>query len=175
MFWIVVVQLLSHVKIFVTLWTATCQASMSFTNSYSLQFAQTRAHWVGDAISSLLLLLPSIFPSIKVFPISWLFTSGGQSVGASASATVLPVNIQDWIPLGLTGLISLQARQGQTQDCLITEPRQLCSTGMPLLTTMLYCIGFVFKGNTSRYGLTAKIHSNNIITFSQAYLVFMTC
>ena len=110
MFWIVVVQLLSRVKIFVTLWTATCQASMSFTNSYSLQFAQTRAHWVGDAISSLLLLLPSIFPSIKVFPISWLFTSGGQSVGASASASVLPMNIRGWFPLRLTSLISLQSK-----------------------------------------------------------------
>ena len=54
-----------------------------------------------------LLLLPSIFPSIRVFSMSRLFVSGGQSIGASASVSILPVNIQSWFPLGLTGLISL--------------------------------------------------------------------
>ena len=49
-------------------------------------------------------------PASGSFPISWLFTSGGQSIGASASASVLPMNIQDWCPLGLTGLISLQSK-----------------------------------------------------------------
>ena len=44
------------------------------------------------------------------FPMSWLFASGGQGIGASASALVLPVNIQDWFPLGLTGLISQQSK-----------------------------------------------------------------
>ena len=51
--------------------------------------------------------LPS-FPASGSFPVSWLFASVGQSIGASASASVLPMNIQDWFPLGLTGLISLQ-------------------------------------------------------------------
>ena len=55
-----------------------------------------------------LLLLPSIFSSIRVFQMSQFFTSRGQSTGASASASVLPMNIQDWFPLGLTGLTSLQ-------------------------------------------------------------------
>ena len=54
-----------------------------------------------------LLLLPSVFPSIR-FLMSWLFTSGGRSIGASAS--VLPMNIQGWFPLGLTGLISLLSK-----------------------------------------------------------------
>ena len=57
-----------------------------------------------------LLLLPSIFPSIRVFSMSQLFTSGGQYIGASASASVLPMNIQGWFPLGLTGLISLLSK-----------------------------------------------------------------
>ena len=52
-----------------------------------------------------LLLLPSILPSIRVFQMSQLFTSGGQSIGVSASISVLPMNIQDWFPLGLTSLI----------------------------------------------------------------------
>ena len=55
-----------------------------------------------------LLFLPSIFPSIRVFPMSQFFVSGGQSIGASASVSVLPMNIQDWFPLGLTSLISLE-------------------------------------------------------------------
>ena len=54
-----------------------------------------------------LLLLPSIFPSIGDFPISQLFASDDQNTGISASASVLPVNIQGWSPLRLTGLISL--------------------------------------------------------------------
>ena len=57
-----------------------------------------------------LLFLPSILPSIRVFPVSQFFTSSGQSFGVSASASVLPMNIQDWFPLGWTGWISLQSK-----------------------------------------------------------------
>ena len=53
---------------------------------------------------------PQSFPASGSFLMSWLFTSGGQSIGASASASVLPMNIQDWFPLGLTGLIFLQSK-----------------------------------------------------------------
>ena len=63
--------------------------------------------------SLLLLLSPSSFPASECFPVSWLFTSGGQSIEASAAATVLPRNIQDWFPLGLTGWISLQSKDSQ--------------------------------------------------------------
>ena len=51
------------------------------------------------------------FPASASFPMSQLFASGGQSLGASASASVLPMNIQDWFPLGLTGLISLESKR----------------------------------------------------------------
>ena len=51
------------------------------------------------------------FPVSESIPMSQLFTSGGQSTGASASASVLPMNIQDWFPLGLTGLIYLQSKE----------------------------------------------------------------
>ena len=50
------------------------------------------------------------FPASGSFPMNQLFTSGGQSIGASASASVFPINIQGWFPLGLTGLISLQSK-----------------------------------------------------------------
>ena len=58
-----------------------------------------------------LLLPPSIFPSIRVFSSEHLFESGGQNIGVSASTSVLPMNIQDWLPLGLTGWISLQSKR----------------------------------------------------------------
>ena len=57
-----------------------------------------------------LLFLPLIFSSVRSFLISQVFTSGGQSIRASASASVLPMNIQDWLLLGLTGLISLHSK-----------------------------------------------------------------
>ena len=78
------------------------------------ELIQTHVHRVSDTIQPLilcrfLLLLPSIFPSISIFS-SELSASGGQSTGASASASVLPMNIQDRFPLGWTGWISLQSK-----------------------------------------------------------------
>ena len=58
-----------------------------------------------------LVLLPSIIPSIRAFSMSWLFTAGGPSPRASASASVLLMNIQGWFPLGLIGLISLLSKR----------------------------------------------------------------
>ena len=73
------------------------------------ELAQTHVHWVGDAIQPSYPLSSPAFnlPSSRSFPVSQFFASGKQSIGASASASVLPMNIQDWFPLGLTGLISL--------------------------------------------------------------------
>ena len=105
------VQFLSRVQLSATPWTAARQASLAITISGSLlklmsiELLMPSNHLV---LSCPLLLLPSIFPSIKVFSSDWLFASGGQSIGASAS--VLPMNIQDWFPLALTGLISWQSK-----------------------------------------------------------------
>ena len=66
-----------------------------------------RSQWCHSTISSSVCPLSSClqsFPGSGSFPMSWLFASGGQSIGASASASVLPMNIQGWFPLGLTGL-----------------------------------------------------------------------
>ena len=80
-----------------------------------LEFVQTQVLWVGDAIQLSCPLSspsPAFNPSqIKFFLMSWLFPSGGQSIRASASASVLPMNIQVWFPLGLTGFISLQSKR----------------------------------------------------------------
>ena len=80
-----------------------------------LELAHTHVHWVGDTIQpSHPLPTPSpsafSFPASGSFPMSQFFTSGGQSIGGSASASVLPMNIQDWLPLGWTGWISLQSK-----------------------------------------------------------------
>ena len=94
-------------------WSAAHQASLSFTISWSLfrlmsiESVMPSNHLI---LCRSLLLLPSILPSIRVFLMSWLFATGGQSIGASASASVLPKNIQDWFPLELTSLISLLSK-----------------------------------------------------------------
>ena len=76
------------------------------------KFAQVHVHCLSDAIQPFHPLTPSSpsalsFPASGTFPLSWLFTSDDQNTGASASASVFPVNIQSWSPLRLTGLISL--------------------------------------------------------------------
>ena len=103
------VQLLSHVRLFVTPWIAALQASLSITNSDSYPSSQ----WCHPAISSSVVPFSSCLqslPASESFPMSQLFTWGGQSIGVSALASVLPLNIQDWFPLGLTGLISRLGR-----------------------------------------------------------------
>ena len=82
-----------------------------------LEFVQTHVHWVSDTIQPSHPLLPPSSLALNLSQhqglfqwMSQLFTSGGQSIRASASASVLLMNIQDWFPLGLTGLISLQSK-----------------------------------------------------------------
>ena len=79
------------------------------------KFAQTHVHWVEDVIQPFHLLSPPSSPALNLsqhqsFPVSWLFASGGQNIGASILASVLPMNIQDRFPLGLIGLISLLSK-----------------------------------------------------------------
>ena len=99
------VQSFSHVWLFVTPWTAACQASLSITNPQSLPKLMSIESVMPSNYLILccpLFLLPSIFPSIKVF--------SNTFIGISASASGLPKNIQDWFPLGWTGWISLQSK-----------------------------------------------------------------
>ena len=112
--WVSSVQSLSCVWLFVIPWTAACQASLSFTISRSCSNSCPLSQWSLPTISSSVVPFSSClqcFPASGSFLMSWLFVSGGQIIGASASASVLPVNIQDWFPLGWTGLISLQSKE----------------------------------------------------------------
>ena len=105
-----VVQLLSHVWLFATPRTAARQAPVFHR---LLDFAQTCVHGVGDAVQPSHPLSSPSSPALSLsqhqglLPLSRLFASDDQRTGASASASVLPMNIQGWFPLGLTGLISL--------------------------------------------------------------------
>ena len=107
----VVLWSLSRVLLLLTPWTAAHQASLPFASSP--EFAKTHLHWVSDAIQPSHPLLPPSPPALSLShhqSLCWLFSSGGQSIGASASASVLPVNIQSWFHLGLTNLIFLVSR-----------------------------------------------------------------
>ena len=81
------------------------------------EFTQTHIHWVSDAIQPSHPLLspspPAPNPSPGSFPMSQLFAWGGQIIGVSASASVLPMNTPDWSPLGWTGWISCSPRESQ--------------------------------------------------------------
>ena len=107
------IQSLSRVQLFATPWIAPRQTSLSITNSWSLhklmpiELVMPSSHLI---LCRPLLLLPPIPPSIRVFSNESIFAWGGQSIGVSASASVLPMNTQDWSPLGWTGCISLQSK-----------------------------------------------------------------
>ena len=109
---VVVIQSLSGVRLFATAWTTAYQAPLSSLSPSLLKLMSIELVMLSNHLILCLplLLLPSIFPSINVF--SSEKTWGGQSIeaSASASASVLPMKIQGWFLLGLTGLISLQSK-----------------------------------------------------------------
>ena len=112
--------------------------------SLSLEFAQIHVRWVDDAIQPFSSSVtsfsswPQSFPASGSFPMNQLFASGGQSIGVSASSLVLPMNIQDWLPLGLTGLISLQSKGLLgVFSSIIIQKQQFFSTQLSLWIKLL--------------------------------------
>ena len=109
----VVVQSLNCDWLFATPWAAASQASLSFTIFWSLlKFMSIESVMLSNHLILYcpLLLCLQYFPAARSFPVSWLFSSGGRIIGVSILASVLPVNVQGWFPLGLTGLIYLQSK-----------------------------------------------------------------
>ena len=118
------VQSLSRVRLCATPWTAARQASLSITNSRSLPKLRSIESMMPSnhlILCCPLFLPPQSFPASGSFQMSQLFASSGQSIGGSASTSVLPMNTQDWFPLGLTGLISLQSK-GLLGNCWSKPP-----------------------------------------------------
>ena len=127
----IVVQALSHIRLFATPWTAALQASLPFTISWSLlklmpiESIMPSNHLI---LCRPLFFLPSAFPASGSFPVSQLFPSGGQRIAVSVSASVLPMNIQAWFPLGWPSLISLLSK-GLSRVFSITTVQKYQSFG----------------------------------------------
>ena len=106
-----------------------------------LGFTQTHVHWVGDAIQPshpvIPFSCPQSFPASGSFQMSQLFVLGGQSTGVSASKSVLPMNTQDWSPLGWTGWISLQSKGlSRVFSNTTVQKHQFFSTQFPYKETL---------------------------------------
>ena len=125
------------------------------------------SQWCHPTISSSVTYFsscPQSFPASESFPISWLFPSGDQSIGASTSASVLPMNIQSWFPSGLTGLISLLSK-GLSRVFNSTVQKHQFFSAQPSLWP-----------NSHSYMTTGKIIALTILTFVSKimYLLFNT-
>jgi len=107
------------------------------------------SQWCYPTISSFVIPFSSClqsFPPLESFPVSQFFASDGQSIGTSASASVLPMNIKDWFPLGLTGLISLQSK----------GLSRVFSTTTVQKTQILWCSAFFVVQLSHPYMTTGK-------------------
>ena len=134
----VVVQLLSYIQLFAIMWAAACQAPLSPLSPGVCSNSRPSSWWCHPIISSL--VTPSV-PALKSsLPVSQLLATGGQSNGASASASVLPVNTQGWFPLGLTGLILLFKESSRD----FSNTTTLASTQKHLKASVLWHSAFFF-------------------------------
>ena len=162
---VVVGQLLSRVWFYATPWTTAHQASVSFTISQSLLNSRSWSQWCHATISYSVIPFSTrfqSFPSSGSFLMSQFFESGGQSTGASASASVLPMNSQNWFCLGLTGLISLQ-RDPWTLKSLF----QHCSWK----TSVLRCSVFFLVQLSHPYMTTRKeVHTGLLALTRRAFV-----
>ena len=140
-------------------WTTACQALLSSTISWSLfNFMSTESVMLSNhlILGQFFLPLPSVFSRNKIartlpraFPESQLFEPGGQSFGASASAIVLSMNIQDWLPLGLTGLISLQSKgPSRVFSNTTVQKHQFFSAQLSLLSNSHMSSSYMTTGKT---------------------------
>ena len=137
------VQSLSHVRLFATPWTEAQQASQSIIKLPCPELAQTRVHWVGDAIQtshplSRPLFPPSIFPAIRTFSDESVLLTSGQSIGMSAIASVIPMNIQDWFPLAFSGLNPKRSRVLSPRDSQESSPTPQFKSIKSLALSFLY-------------------------------------
>ena len=147
LYFLVLLLLFSRVQLFATPWTAAHQASpppRACSNSCLLSW------WCHPTISSSVdLFFPCLlsFPASGSFPMSWLFASGSQSTGASASASVLPMNIQDWFPLVRIGWFDFLAVQGNLKSLF---------QHYSLKASVLWCSAFFMVQFSHAYMTTRK-------------------
>ena len=150
-----VVWSLSHFWLSSTPWTAAHQAPLSFTNTPVCSNSCPLSQWCYPTISSSVTPFSSCsqsFPASESFPMSWLIALGGQTIGVSASALVLPMNIQSWFPLGLTGLISLQSKGLSRVFNMKVQKASNCAQ-------ILWCSAFFMVQLSHLYMTTWKNHN----------------
>ena len=146
---VVVVQWLSHIWLFMTPWTAACQVSLSFIISQSLLKPMSIEWWCLPTILSSVILFSSClhsFPASESFLMSQLFTSGGQSIGASASSSIFPMNIQDW---PLYGWLVWSCSPRDSQESSPTP--QFKSINPSVLSLLLFFFSLIFWGFFSNF------------------------
>ena len=163
------VQSLSRVRLFATPWTAAHQASLSITNSWSL----LRLMLIESMMPCNHLILCHPFSRLQSFAesgsfqMSQFFKSGGQSIGGSASASVLPMNIQDWFLLGLTGLTSLQSKGlSRVFSNRTVQKHQFFSIQLSLIVQLSH--PYMTTGKTiasTRWTFVSKVTSSNSNVF----------
>ena len=155
--------------LFATPWTAACQVSLSNTNSWSppkpmsIDLVMPSNHLI---LCHLLLLLPSIFPRIRVFSNESALLIRWQNIGVSASTSVLPVNTQDWSPLGWTDWISLQSKHHSSKVSILQHSGFFkVQLSCPYLTTgkTIAMTRWTFVGKVM--SLLFNILSRLVITF----------
>ena len=147
------VQSLSHIWLFATPWTAACQTSLSNTNSQSLlklmsiESVMPSNHLI---LCCPLLVLTSIFPSIRIFSNESVLCIRWPGIGVSASASVLSMNIQDWFSLGWTSWISLQSKGlSRVFSNTTVQKHQFYSTQLSLLSKSHH--PYMTTGKTSSF------------------------
>ena len=144
---IVVVQSLSHCP--APCYPMNCSTPGFPVLHYLVEFAQTHVNWVGDMPSNHLILCRPLLlsPASGSFQMSCLFASGGQSIEAPASASVLPMNIQSWFPLRLTGWSPCNPRDSQ---------ESFLALQFESLNSLVFILLWGFSGGTSDKELTCQ-------------------
>ena len=174
-YFVVVTQSRSHVPLFATLWTVACKAPFS---SIISQFAQIHDHGVSDAISPFHPLPPPSPFAFRLFQHQGLFQwvdseSGDQGIKASSLASVLPMNIQGWFPLGLTGLMSCSPRSSQKSSPAL-QFKSIISLALSLLYGLtLKSVHDYWKNHSFDY--TDVILHAGIITFPRCWIYMKYC
>ena len=146
----VVFQSLSCISLFATPWTTAHQASLSFTISRACSDSFPLSQWCHLTISSSVVPFSCLqsFPASGSFLMGQLFESDGQSIGASVSASVFPMNIQDWFPLGMDWF-ELLAVQGTLKSLLQYHSYSVINfyqNGFTLLKVFYFKCNFLLIG-----------------------------
>ena len=162
------VQSLSHVWLFATPWTASQQGLLFFTNTWSLgklmsiELVTPSNHLI---LCHPLLLLPSSFPSNRVISNKSVLHISWQNIGGSISASVLPMNIQDWFPLGWLGESPYSPR-----DCQESRPTPQFKTINSSLLTILYgatVTSILDNWKNHSFDYTELFQQSNLSTFEK--------